>query len=1170
MQKLMKVLGITLVLLLLAALAFGQTETGQITGTVKDKSGAVVPNAKVTATAVETGVTREAKSNAAGLYTFPALKPTTYKVIVEAQGFEKFERVVTVNVSTNIDISPSLVVGATSTVVEVSATSADVAVNTENQTISTVITSNDLENLPTTADRNPYALVANSNNVTEDSNSNRGAGFSINGQRSASTSILLDGAENVDAYTAQVGQPVPLDSVQEFSVLTNNFGAEFGRASGGVVNLITKSGTNQFHGSAYEFNRISGDSANTYYNDANGLKKPVFVRNNFGFSIGGPVIKNKLFFFENLEWLRVRSTGEVGATIIDSSSYGLLGGDAKTFMNTYGKNLRSSLKQVSQAPCSSGTYGSLLLCDVVSYGVPTDAGGGNPENTWDQVAKVDYTINSKTTLSGRYAGYHQVNLDGVVNNSPYAGYDTGETMFDQNVAITLTRMVTSNLVNTTKLIYNRMYDFQPLAGSMPSMPTLFSTGSVPTVGGQILQFPGYMQTNPGNTIPFGGPQNLYQVYDDISWTKGKHQLKFGGQFIHLRDNRTFGAYENAVELIGSSLEGTTKIQSGTYQNLINGNIYEYEGAVNPQGEYPCYRDPVTGSAIQTAACTLQLPVNEPSFSRHYRYNDAALYAQDAIKVTPRLTVNLGLRWEYYGVQHNDNSALDSNFVLAPAGNIFDQVRYGQVELSKDGGKFWKPQYHNYGPRIGFAWDPTGKGKTSIRGGYSIGYERNFGNVTFNAIQNPPNYGVVQLYGQGPSAIGTLPVYLTNAGPLAGGSGITSLPFPSVSQRAINQNMKTAYAETWNLGVEQSVANNAIVTIQYAGSHGVHDYDIANLNPSSGGGIYLGDGGGSGYNSYYSAGNRPNLQYSNMNYRSDNGYSHYDALMLGFRANNLRHTGVTLNANYQWSHALDNLSSTFSENYGQQSGLYQLGYIDAFNPKLNYGNADYDIRHRFQTSASWELPWFKNSTNKVERYALGGWVVGGNLNIRSGMPFTIYDCSNQNDTSCPVYSPVSGTVAKSGKPTSPSGGYSNYITIPTDPSANPVTGAKAGHVVDAGNALGMPNCSGLYHLGCSYVVETGTSYAARNQYKGPNFWNSDIQFLKNFKFSERLGLQLRGELYDIFNHHNQYIAAYGLDVSGMKASNASNYIQTEKGGKFGVPGQSTDEHRTIDFGAKITF
>jgi len=1152
MQKLLKVLGLSLLLLSLAIAAVAQTETGQITGTVKDKSGAVVPNAKVTLVAVETNTTRTAVTSAAGLYNFPSLKPTTYKVIVEATGFQKFERQVTVNVSSNVDVSPSLTIGASSTVVEVSATSADVAVNTENQTISTVITSEELQALPTDANRNPYALVGQSNNVATDNSSGRGAGFSINGQRSASTNILLDGAENVDEFTAGVGQVVPLDSVQEFSVLTNNFGAEYGRASGGVVNLVTKSGTNQFHGSAYEFNRVSAASSNSFYNDANDIPKSTFVRNNFGFSIGGPVIKNKLFFFDNLEWIRVRSSATTGATIIDPASYSLLAPASQAFFSQYGK-LAAGNKLLNAGPCSTT---SAIVCDTITYGVPADAGGGSPQNTWNEVGKVDWNINSKTTFTGRYAAYHEVDQVGALSSSPYAGYDSGQTFHNQNFTFALTRIVNPNVVNTTKLVYNRLVNIQPL-GSNPVGPTLYASASgLPTVNGQTLQFPGYSNTTPGNSIPFGGPQNLYQIYDDISVTHGKHQLKFGGQFIQIRDNRTFGAYENAVEALGTNL--TTALDG-----LTNGTLHEFESAINPQGEYPCLKNVATGTIVQTADCTLSLPVNKPAFGRHYQYNDGAFYGQDTWKVTSRLTLNGGLRWEYFGVQHNSDPSLDSNFVMGPGATIFDQVRAGKVELAKNGGVFWKPTYGNFGPRVGFAFDPFGTGKTSVRGGYSIGYERNFGNVTFNAIQNPPNYAVLALIA--PTDIASMPVYTDNNGPL-GGSGV-SKAFPQVSQRAINQNMKTAYAESWNLGIEQSVFNNAILTVSYAGSRGVHEYDIANVNPTTGGALYLGDAAcpvtAGGKTTNLCANNRLNLGYTNMNYRSDGGFNRYNALLVGFKANNVAKSGVTILANYQWSHSLDNLSSTFSDAAGGgQSGYYQLGYLDGFNPKLNSGNSDYDVRQRFVSSVSWELPWAKNAANKVERFAVGGWAVSGTFKANSGNPFTIYDCTNANDTGCPLYAPGATKIATSGSPVNAGGGYFNYINIPL----------SGGVASNAGNSLGTPVCTGLYHVGCTYTSTPGTAYPERNQFHSPSVWNTDMQFLKNFKFTEKFGMQFRAELYNIFNHHNQYISYGNLDVSAFGPGGAGlpSYIQTEKGGQYGFPGAPTDEHRNVDFGLKIMF
>jgi outer membrane receptor protein involved in Fe transport len=1164
MQKLTRVLVFSLLLLSLAVAAFGQTESGQIAGTVKDKTGAVVANAKVTVTAVDTNVSRTGTTNASGIYTFPALKPAAYKVTIEAAGFQKFERRLEVYVSSNNDVSAVLSVLGSATVVEVSAEAASVNVNTENSTISTVITTSDLENLPTDANRNPYALVGQTSNATDDTNSGRGAGMALNGARSASTSILLDGAENVNAFTATVGQTVPLDSVQEFSVLTSNFGAEFGRASGGVVNLVTKSGTNHLHGSAYEFNRISALSSNTFYNVANDIARGHYTRNNFGFSIGGPIIKDKLFFFDNLEWIRVRSAAPVNAEIIDPASVSLLGAASQTYFGAYG-TLASGVKTLNTHFCNTtGHPGNNLTCDLVSYNTPVDAGGGTPENTWDEVGKIDYNLSAKTTLTGRYAGYHEIDTAGSVNNSPYAGYNTGQNIFNQNVAISLTHIFSPRVVSSSKIVYNRMYQLQPL-GSAPIAPTLYTNANLssgPSSLGitQPLQFPGYAQLTPGNTIPFGGPQNLYQLYQDFSVTWNKHQIKFGGQYIQLRDNRIFGAYENAVEYLGKSTydQGLTGILAGTG--------YQFQGAVNPQGEYPCYRDPALGTYIQTAACTLTLPVGAPSFERNYRYNDGAAYVQDTYKASNRLTLNAGLRWEYYGVQHNADPSKDSNFVMGPGATIFDRIRNGQVELAKNGGVFWKPNFGNFGPRAGFAWDPTGTGKTSLRGGYSISFERNFGNVTFNAIQNPPNYAVISITSNVDVPY-TLPVYTNNAGPLA---GTGTKAFPAASLRAINQNLHTAYLESWNLTLEQKVFNNALFTIAYTGSHGVHDYSISNANVAGissygiagDGGTFLGDS-GIASNGYNAVANRLNQQYSNMNYRSSDAYSHYNALVTTFKANNIHKTGVNAYVTYQWSHTLDNLSSTFSD--GVATTYAATGYLDTWNPKLNYGNADYDIRHRVVSNASWDLPWFKNSSNAVEKYALSGWIVAGTFSLRSGNPYTIWDCDNQL-YDCPFYTPGAGApkLPKGSTGASQGGGFFDYQTLPMDPNPNPITGVPGGYAYGLANALGIPTCAGLYHQGCVYTLD-GTKVPDRNQFQGPKVWNTNLQILKNFKFYEKYGLQFRAEFYNLINHHNQYIYQYGLDVSGSQQG-TPYAITTIKGGS----GSSSDDHRNVDLGVRFSF
>jgi hypothetical protein len=297
----------------------------------------------------------------------------------------------------------------------------------------------------------------------------------------------------------------------------------------------------------------------------------------------------------------------------------------------------------------------------------------------------------------------------------------------------------------------------------------------------------------------------------------------------------------------------------------------------------------------------------------------------------------------------------------------------------------------------------------------------------------------------------------------------------------------------------------------------------------------------------------------MNFRNDQSYSHYAAVNAKYSVNNLLHQGVNLTANYTWSHALDNLSSTFSDSNGaSQSGFYQLGYLDAFNPKLNYGNADFDIRHRLALSGTWELPWMKTGGNAFTRTALGGWALGSIFTARSGSPFSIYDCNNATQTACPLWAPGQA-IPTTGSPSPAGANLFNYIALPN----------TAGVVDYQGISQGDPICTGLFHSGCSYT-SNGQKYAERNQFFGPHYWNIDMNFYKNFRITERFQLQFRGEFYNIFNHHNQFVTTENLDVSSL----GTPFIQTEKGGPYGVPGVCTtsgcDERRNIQFGLKLFF
>ena len=652
-------------------------------------------------------MTRTTTTASGGEYAITNLPPTTYTLTIEHAGFQKYSRQVQVAVASRNDVSAQLTVTGTSTTVEVSASGETAVVNTESQTLSQVVTAQQITDLPTLT-RDPYDLVATSGNVTEDMQSGRGAGFAINGQRSSDTDVLLDGGENVDLFTATVGQSVPLDSVQEFRVVTSDYTAEYGRAGGGVVNVTTKSGTNQFHGSLYEFNRVSALAANTYQNDANDIAKPGFTRNQFGYAIGGPIVKNKLFFFSSTEWTRVRSSATNTQSIIDPAFLTQPGISPATqaFFNAYGSKLVPGIQVLSTTDwqaANGGTCPAPLPCtapfgETIAYSTPSDSGAGAPQNTYSTVARVDYNFSDKTTLYGRYALYSEDDFAGFVNSSPYAGYNTGQTFFNQSVTINLTHVFTPSIVNSLKFTFNRLNNLEPL-GTNPVSPTLYTSATalpnLPNTNGPLI-FPGYSETTPGNAIPFGGPQNVYQIYDDLSWTKGRHQFKFGGGYIQTRDNRAFGAYQNAVESLSSN--GTIASAAATWPPV---SCTSSRARSIPKASIPASRNS-SGKYIVDSACLLNLPVGQPSFNRNNRYNDGNFYVQDSWKATPRLTLNLGVRWEYYGVQHNANPALDSNFYLGSGATLFDQIRNGTVRYrqSESRGRTVGARQEQLGPARG--------------------------------------------------------------------------------------------------------------------------------------------------------------------------------------------------------------------------------------------------------------------------------------------------------------------------------------------------------------------------------------------------------------------------------------------------------------------------------------
>jgi hypothetical protein len=1114
------------VFFLLPLAAFAQTETGQITVKAVDPSKAVVPGATVTVKSLERGTTQTATTNEEGIATITSLQPGQYEVTVTGSGFAPSVLRAQITVGAKLTLDAEMSAQAKGEVVNVVAGEGGVEVNTQTQELSDVVSQKQLTELPTLT-RNPYDLVGISGNVSPADPSGRGTGFAINGQRAASTNILLDGGENVDTFVAGVGQSVPLDAVQEFRIITSNFSAEYGRASGGIVNVATRAGSNTFHGSLYEFNRLSSLASNSFENNAQGIPKGVFTRNQFGYSLGGRVIKDKLFFFSSTEWTRIRSAQEVVSIVPTPEFISQTSAATQAYFSNYqlvtpinGTIFTAGQLGIASLPAGLPAFGQVRSSRA------TDAGGGTPGNDWQTVGRFDYNWSDRTQIYFRGAFQQGDNPLGTISFSPYVGFNTGFEYRNQNYLTSVTHSFSSNLVSQTKFVFNRLNQQQGL-GAQPPQPTLFffSTG-VARIGGFLVRLPGYLPTSPGSAIPFGGPQNFYQAYEDLNWTHGNHQVRFGGQYVHIRDNRTFGAYEEAVEVLGTT---TTSAIS----NLINGRAISFSVAIDPQGKFPCHRNPLTGATIVTPACSIQTPVGQPSFSRSNRYHEWAVYANDAWKIKPRLTLNLGIRYEYYGVQHNADPNLDSNFYPGDGANIFERIRNGQIMRAKDSpvGGLWKPDYNNFAPRLGIAWDVFGDGSTSIRGGYGLAYERNFGNVTFNVIQNPPNYATTQIVAG--SDVPSITITNNNAGPLAG-SGITK-PIPATSLRGVDPNIVNAYAHFWSAAFERQITKSTVASVEYSGSAGRNLYSISNINRRGTGNFYLGD---TLKTSGFGSGRLNNNGASDINFRTNNGRSNYNAMIVSVDSSSLAKLNLRLTARYTYSVTKDNLSSTFSDS----SNNFNLGFLDPFNPDLDYGNADFDVRNRFVTSWTWDIPSIRNLHGVVDRL-VNGWELSGIYVARTGSPFSVFDCTN----SIFAESPCMRVIANGPLSFTPHVDRNDAQVSPNRYAYVDLTGLTPGTFI---NPITGGNDPGPYPA----------NMTKRNAFRGPGFWNLDAALYKNIKFTENVRLQLRLEAYNVLNHANAYV------IYGFPDNEISNgHVPV----CFGCTGTSADR-RNIQIAGKIIF
>jgi hypothetical protein len=1128
----------------LSGIAAAQTQFGTITGRVADPNGAVVPGARVTLSNVTNSVKNDTTTDAEGNYLFGNVFAGTYEITVEKEGFGPSKRRLTVEVGGRVDADITLQVGTLGGTVTVTD---ETPVNTTTGELSRTVNEKEIMNLPLIT-RNPYALVSlapgasDTGAVTGDV---RGLGLAVNGMRTSSINFMLDGGENNDTFFAGVGQNIPLDAVQEFRVQTNAMTAEFGR-NAIVTNVVTKSGSNSLHGSLYEFYRGSDLASSTFDDNASGTPKSNYVRNQFGGSAGGRIIKDKTFFFGSYEGVRVRSQGSARYFIPTQNFLTNASPTSRAFITGFGglpaatDPIFITARQIIEDIEQCGPYGS-PGCDlrnsntgaVIAPDTPMfqrttirsqiNAGGGNPQNSHLFTGRIDHRISNKTSFLGRYAFENTLLFPGTVSLSPYEGFNTGQRARNQNLNLTFTHTFSPSMVNETRLIYNRVFQNQPLGaapGTVPCWQYDFF-GNTPT--GDIIALPGYVPDVCAFAgIPFGGPQNIYQGYTGFTKLHGKHTLKAGGQMLHMRDNRSFGAYENGY------------FDTFAAQGLLDGQVDFIFVAIDPNGHVP-------GDVYSTAT---DGPFKAPSFTRHYRYNEFAVYAEDQYKWSQRLTFTAGLRWEYFGVHHSpkNEQLLDANLYLGAVGganqSLFQSVANARFRRTS---QFYKQDWNNIAPRVGFAWDIKGNGKSVLRGGYGLFFDRNFGNATFNAIQNPPNYAVISLVPLGSFGVSNAPVNVNQFNTLAaiGGANLTI----SSSARMLDNDLETAYSAQWNVTFSQEL-KNFVTEFSYIGSNGYKLYSLNNLNQLGSclllPGITCVPGGGR-----TSRLNQTGL--TGMNRRGNEGLSRYKGFSVDVRSRLIGQTGLSLRGNYTWSHSRDNSSSFFGDSPFEAN--FGFGFRDPFNPAGDLADSTNDIRHRASISGTWDTPWHKQQNGLGQ--LLGGWTINGIFQGQTGGAFTVYDnsdsqCNNSGTNFClPV---VNGAVP-------------GITQTPSTTLPNTFTLYSLGSAFRTQEAFCAADPDPLACTARLYVLQSNL-LSPRNLFRTPGYWNLDASVLKNIKLPwEGKNLQLRAEFFNVLNHSNLFA------VPGTNQFTGSGSVVTAKRGVTPAGGV---ERRIIQLAVRFTF
>jgi hypothetical protein len=1029
--------------------SWAQITRATISGVVTDPTDAAIPGATVTATNVATGEKRTTVSSPGGNYTLTELDSGNYLITVTASGFTTLqESGIKVDVAARLGMNFRLEVGKTSTTVEVSA--AAPMVETTNSAISDVVSQEKVVDLPLNG-RDVYALVALEPGVTPGP-CYRGECVSSNGQREASANFMLDGADNNQVGVTGFNTSVALDDVAEYRVLTNNYSAEFGRNTGFIADTITKSGTNQFHGVGYDFVRNSALDSASFQNNATGSPKDILRRNQYGGNVGGPIRKNKTFFFGSYESTLVRPAGQLYGATVPTAHYinSLPSG-------SYAAQILA--KYAPPAPNAGGYADS--LGNSTCGGVPCDATNADEglveyptsaafQNTYYITGKIDENINEANRLTGAFH-YERDRYPQDGNVSPYKPFNSPYIGDDRNFNLNYTHTFSSTIVNEARAGLNRAINGYPWNLTFPVLSEDLTGAALPSTN-----------TN----LPQTFTENTISANDLLTITRGKSTYKIGGDYRRIRNGSVFAAYEYGY--------------------------YDFDSLGTPPGA-PTFCDPTDDSASgctfsQDAPYLLVQALNPsistptlPEFYRGYRQNEMALFFQDDVKVTRKLTLNAGLRWEYFGPPHNFRTPVDYTILFGPGDNIFERIagEYSSQVINNPGSLkdlVWHKQYKNFAPRLGFAYDVFGDGKTALRGGFGINYDRMYNNVFENIRFNPPHYCFCELwnitdYGGNPFVYNPFDIV----------AGISSVPQSGASIRHMDQNMKTSYAENFFFGIERQLARDTVLKVSYVGTGGVKLYTVNNINRVNSGQFVVANPDPNG--SYP----RLNSAFSDDNFRSNDAHSTYSGLQV--ELSRRYHNGFAWQGSYSYGHAITNLSDAF---YSGPTG--SVSFTQAFNPSADKGNADFDVRHILQVNYNYELPFYRAQKGFIG-HALGGWTLNGITTYRTGNPITVYDTSDPNEDN-----------TKNDRVNVVGSAYAGKT--PTATNGNPITGG-----------VQYLNFSGFSKVAHSL---TAAGDESQGEFYAPGAWNYDIGIHKDFaikQLGEATKLEYRAEFFDAFNHAN---------------------------------------------------